>query len=584
MKNKDQWNLGLLYKGDNDPQIEIDFQNIEKTFASFEKKYKGKKFISSAVVLRKALMDYENLERISNSFKPYSYFKYRKDTDSNNKKVEAKSSQYYQRIMAVSNRVSFFTLELGKIDKANQEKYLKDSKLKDFNCLLQKILLQAKYNLSDPEEQLASLLSQPGKKLWTDGQAKLLNQQTVKHKGKDIPLSQAVSLVPELPKAGRIKLHNSINEVAASISHFAESEINALYTYKKIMDEKRGYKKPYSSTVLSYENDEETVERLVELVTKNFHISRRFYKLHAKLLGEKKITAADRNVKLGKVKKKFDWKTSVEIISKAFGKVDPRYSAYLHNYVKNGQFDIYPRVGKRDGAYCASGGDNPVFVLLNHADNLRSFETIAHEMGHAIHAELCMKQPYRYRGVSIATAEVASTFFEQVALEELESVLDKKDYAVLLHNKIQGDISTAITQIAYFNFELELHQRVRSEGFVSKEEMAKMMSKHLRTYMGDAVEITDKDGYFFVRVPHFRYFFYVYTYSYGQLISKAMFEKWKEDPSYIKKVEEFLSAGSSKSPREIFKSIGIDTTDPKFFEAGLRSIEKDIEKLEKLTR
>lgn len=584
MKNKDTWNLGLLYKSDNDPQIERDLQAIEKAFSAFEKKYKGKDFISSANKLKQALDDYKNLEKVANGHKPYTYFHYRQDTDSQNKAVESRMNQYYQRVVGASNRTSFFPLTVGKIDKKVQAKFLKDQKLREYKYLLEKIFLQAQYNLTDAEEQLASLLSQPGKKMWTDGQAKLLNQQTVKYKGKNLPISQAVAMISDLPKGERRKLHSAVNDVAQSVSHFAESEINALYTFKKIMDERRGFKKPYSSTLLYYENDEKTVENLVNLVTKNFHISRRFYKLHAKLLGEKKITAADRNVKIGNVKKKFDWETSIEIIKRAFKKVDPKYVEIFDQFVKNGQFDIYPRVGKRDGAYCSSGGDNPVFVLLNHADNLRSYETIAHEMGHAFHAEFCRKQPYHYRDVSMATAEVASTFFEQVALEELENVLDKKDYAVLLHNQIQGDVATVIAQIAYFNCELELHERVRKEGFVSKEEMAKTMAKHLRSYLGDAVEVSDKDGYFFVRIPHLRYFFYLYTYSYGQLISKAMFEKWKEDPSYIKKVEEFLSAGSSKSPRDIFKSIGIDTADPKFFEAGLKSIERDIEKLEKLTR
>ncbi len=584
IKTKDQWNFGLLYKGDNDPQIEKDLQNIEKTFSAFGKKYQGKNFTASVTKLKKALEDYTNLEKVSNGHKPYTYFKYRKDTDSQNKAVEAKVNQCYARLMNSLNSVSFFSLEVGKIDKKLQSKFVNDPALRGYRYYLQNTFLRAKYDLTDKEEQLANLLSLPGKKMWTDGQAKLLNQQTVKFKNKNIPLSQAASMLADLPKEERRKLYNSINEVSESISSFAESEINALFTFKKVMDELRGFDKPYSPTVLLNENDEKTIEGLVELVSKNFHISKRFYKLHAKLLGEKKITAADRNVKIGKVKKKLDWQTCTQIIEKSFAKVDPKYAEIFKNYIANGQFDVYPRVGKRDGAYCSSGGNNPVFVLLNHVDNIRSYETIAHEMGHAFHAEFCMQQPYHYREVSIATAEVASTFFEQVALAELENILDKKDYAVLLHNKILNDLSTIVWQVAIFNCELEIHERVRKEGFVSKEEMAKTMARHMRSYLGEAVEVNDRDGYFFVRLPHLRYFFYVYTYSYGQLISKAMFERWKEDPSYIKKVEEFLGAGSSKSPKNIFKSIGIDTTDPKFFEAGLRSIERDIEKLEKLTR
>ena len=49
-------------------------------------------------------------------------------------------------------------------------------------------------------------------------------------------------------------------------------------------------------------------------------------------------------------------------------------------------------------------------------------------------------------------------------------------------------------------------------------------------------------------------------------------------------MEKFLSAGGSKSPEDIFKEIGIDTSKPKFFLNGLRSIEEDIDNLEKLAK
>ena len=106
----------------------------------------------------------------------------------------------------------------------------------------------------------------------------------------------------------------------------------------------------------------------------------------------------------------------------------------------------------------------------------------------------------------------------------------------------------------------------------------------MKSYLGDAVEVTDDDGYFFVNWSHIRRFFYVYSYAYGQIISKALFANWKKDPAYSKKIEQFLKAGRSMSPEDIFKSIGIDISKPEFFEAGLKSIEEDIKKLEKLTK
>ncbi len=145
-----------------------------------------------------------------------------------------------------------------------------------------------------------------------------------------------------------------------------------------------------------------------------------------------------------------------------------------------------------------------------------------------------------------------------------------------------GDISTIFRQIACFNFEVELHKRIRSEGQISKEEIAKLLKKHLESYMGDAINVTEDDGYFFVNWSHIRRFFYVYSYAYGQLISRSFFENWKKDNKYINKIDFFLSAGGSMSPEDIFKKAGINIKDPKFFLSGLKSIEKDIDKLEML--
>ncbi len=103
-------------------------------------------------------------------------------------------------------------------------------------------------------------------------------------------------------------------------------------------------------------------------------------------------------------------------------------------------------------------------------------------------------------------------------------------------------------------------------------------------YLGSSFKLTDLDGYFFVSWSHIRRFFYVYSYAYGQLISKALYKKYKEDKTYIEKIKQFLSAGGSKSPEDIFKDIGIDTSKPEFFIEGLKSIEEDIKNLETLIK
>jgi oligoendopeptidase F len=580
---KTDWNLSVFYKDENDPRIEEELQMVEKACDEFEKKYRGKDFTKNSTDLLEALKYLEEFNKKLAKSKSDRYFYFRKDLNSKDSVASAFATKINNRMTPALNKTIFFDLEITKISKEKQKEYLKDEKLKPFRYFLKTEFDKAKHVLSEKEEQIVGLTSETSFSMWVDGQEKLLNSQMIKWKGESIPISKAASMIDSLPKKDRKELHDNINEVLKSISHFAEAEINAIYNWKKVMDERRGFEKPYSNTILNYENDEKNIEMLVSLITENFSICQRFYKLHAKLLKEKKLSVADRNAKIGEVKKKFTFPDSVSIVGETFGKVGKRYKDLFEMIVSNSQVDVYPKEGKTGGAYCAGGYDVPTFVLLNHVDNLRSLETLAHEMGHAMHTELSKSQPIFYQGYSTATAEVASTFFEQVVLSEIENLLSKEEKIILLHTKLVGEMATVFRQIACFNFELELHQRIRKEGQLPKEEIAKLLSKHLKSYLGEAFEVTETDGYFFVNWSHIRNFFYVYSYAYGQIISRALFENLQKDKSYGEKIEKFLSAGGSMSPEDIFKSVGIDTSKKEFFEAGLKSIEKDIEKLEKLT-
>jgi oligoendopeptidase F len=583
MKKQTTWNLALLYKSDDDPQIEKDMKIFEDACMIFEKKYKRSNVTTSAKSLHSALKNYYGTVRIPEGSKPWWYFALKTCLNSDDAKSEARATKYMQRITEANNKIKFFMLQIAAVSKKEQKVLLTSPVLNEYRYKLEKIFTNAKYNLSEAEEQLADLLEQTSYTMWADTQEKVLNQQSVNYKGVNVPLSKITAQLAELPKKDREIVHKKINSVLKSVSVGAGAEINAIYNYKKVMDERRGFSNPYSSRVLSCENDEKSVELLVALVTKHFPISHRFYKLQAKLLKEKKISPAHRAAPIGKIKTKFDLESSIEILQKAFQSIDPEYAAILNAFVTNGQVDVYPKQGKKGGAFCWGMRDLPTYILLNHTDTSRSLETFGHEMGHAIHTELSGSQPVQYDKYSTATAEVASTFFEQVVGEEMDTRLSEKERIFALHNRILRDITTIFRQVACFNFELELHTRIRAEGQVTEKEMAKLMNKHLKSYFGPSVTLTEDDGYGFVSWSHIRNFFYVYTYAYGQIISKSLFVKWKKDKEYAIKIKAFLKAGKSMSPEDIFRSIGIDTSKPEFFEAGLKSIEQDIITLEKLT-
>jgi oligoendopeptidase F len=462
--------------------------------------------------------------------------------------------------------------------------FLKDKSLSKYHYFLKKVFEESKYLLSESEEKMINLLSTPSTSMWTDGVDKVLNKQEIKFKNELIPVSKAFGMLSNLKTRDRRSLNSLINKKLIEASDFCEAEINAVCTTKKISDELRGFKTPYQATVKSYENDEMVVENLVKIVTDNFKVAHRFYKIKAKLLKEKRLEYADRSASIGTINKNFSFKETVKLLSNTYKKLDEKYLEIFTNYLKNGHIDVYPKKGKIGTATCFGSYGLPVFILLNHTDNYNSVLAIGHEMGHAIHTEMSHSQPAIYADYTISVAETASTLFENFVFEEIYEKLSDKEKIVALHNRINDSIATIFRQISCFNFEKELHETIRKDGYCAKEDIAKIMNKHMKNYLGPLFDLTDEDGYFFVSWSHIRRFFYVYSYAYGCLISKALYYEYKKDKKFKDKIEQFLRAGGSKSPEDIFADIGINIRNPKFFENGVKAIEEDIIRLEKLVK
>ncbi len=581
---KTTWNLGLLYKNHEDPQIETDIKAIEKAYAAFDKKYRGKTdYLKNEGKLLVALTDFESLFKKLAISKPLQYFQLAQDL-SDDAIARAKSTQIMERLTKNEHKIVFFELSLAKIPAQLQKKFLSSKKLSHFRYFLKCIFDRAKHDLSEAEEKIMGLKSIPAYQQWITATDKILNKQVVEFQGKKLPVAEASQKIHDLPLKERRELHEKTMKVLEGVSDIAESEINAVVMDKKINDELRGYKEPFDATILGYQNSKKSVFALVEAVTKNYSISHRFYALKAKLLKLPNLEYSDRNVGIGENVKEVKFEEAVAILREIFGAADKRYLDILNSYLENGQIDVYPKVGKTGGAYCAGASKIPTFVLLNYTNTLDQVMTFAHEMGHAIHTEISKGQPPLYEHYTISTAEVASTFFEAMVFDALFEKMTKEEKVLALHNKINDDIQTIFRQIACFNFETDLHNGVRAKGAMSKEEIGALMNKHMADYMGPITKMKDIDGNFFVTWSHIRRFFYVYSYAFGQLISKALYAEYKKDKKFIEKVNIFLASGGSDSPENIFKAAGIDVTKPDFWLRGLKSIEKDIETLEKLTR
>jgi oligoendopeptidase F len=366
----------------------------------------------------------------------------------------------------------------------------------------------------------------------------------------------------------------------------AEAEINSILANKKIDDELRGLPKPDMSRHISDDIDSDIVDALVKTVSERFDISRRYYALKARLLQVKRLKYHERNVEFGTISKKYTFSQSLNLARKALNNLDTAFTGILNRFVKNGQFDVYPRKGKVSGAFCSHNLiSQPTYILLNHTDRLNDVITLAHELGHGINNELVRtKQNALNFGTPISTAEVASTFMEDFVLQEILRKADDELRLSIMMMRLNDEVSSIFRQVACYRFEQDLHTDFRRKGYLSKEDIGSLFQKHMSAYMGDAVEQSPGSANWWVYWGHIRSFFYVYSYASGLLISKSLQNFIREDPRFIKKVKGFLAAGLSDSPKNIFMKLGVDITDEKFWIRGIREVDNLLEETSRLAR
>lgn len=577
MKIKTAWNFDLILEKS---EVEAERQRVLDESYKFINKWKDRSdYLTDPKILLEALKDYEEWQKSTGlSGKLGFFWGLRGSLEQTDPKIKAHSNQTIDLANKIQNGIQFFEHKISRMKKKTLT-----SELEPYRHFLERLWDQEKYLLSEPEEKIMTAKANSSYLAWEKMTAGLISKEERVVAGKKKFFSEIYNLISDPDKKTRDAAALALNDIFNRWVEVGEAEINAILNDKKVNDELRQMQRPDEARHVSDDVSSSMVDHLTKTVSGRFDLPGRFYALKAKLFGVPKLEYYERSVPYGKLDKKYSFAESVELIKKVFEKIDPEFRKIFVRFLENGQVDVFPARGKRSGAFCSSDLIvTPTFVLLNHDDKLENVLTLAHEFGHAINAELTRVQSPLYFHTSLATAEVASTFFEGFVLNELVKDADGELKLALMIKQLDDDMGTIFRQVAMYEFEKDLHTNFREKGYLAKEEIGELWVKHAIASMGPAVNKTPGSENWWLYVPHIRDFFYVYSYASGQLISQVLQAKVRNDGRYMQEVKKFLAAGTSKSPKELFLEMGVDVSDPKFWEKGVLEIEKLLDETEKL--
>lgn len=588
-----EWNLKDL-EDSKDPNFAKQRVTWKKATETFANKWKSNQtYLSDPKSMRRALDEYEQWQtNFGLAAHELYYYWLKQNIDKNNPEIKAKFLKAKQFAdTEIEELVRFFELSFKQITPENQRKFLNSSELEPYKHFLESAFEKNKYLLTEGEERILTLKSNPAHTAWIEmvsgflykEERMVFNDQCKEEKRN---FSEITSLCSNKNKKVRDRAVQAFNEILEKHRDSAEAEINAILSNYDTNSYLRKYTYPAHSRHVSDDVSKKMVDALKEAVQEHYSLTHRYYALKAQLLGLKKLAYHERNVPYGKREQEYNYQKTFELVYKVLSGLDEEFKTIIEKLAREGRIDVYPKANKEGGGFCVHFlKTQPTFILLNHTNKLRDVTTLAHELGHAINNELMRKtQNAFYFDNSMATAEVASTFMEGFVFKELLIKANDETKLELLFERLGDDLSSIVRQIACYSFEEELHATHKEKGYLSQQEIGKIFQKHMGAYMGPAVEQSPGSENWWIYWSHIRRFFYVYSYSSGLLISKALQHKVRENPSFIKEVKQFLSTGTSKSPRDTFLAMDIDIENPSFWKEGLAEIEQSLKEAEKLAK
>lgn len=590
MKNT-TWNLNPLFTRDDDPKINVQRKiDLNKSQEFIDKWRDRNDYLSDPKVLKEALDEYENWIRTTGAYdKELYYLNLRTQQEMGNSHLKGLFNSSVDLATKLENEIQFFTLRIAKITNDKRNLFLNHPSLAEYKHFLETLFENAKHELSEAEEKIINLKRQTSHSNWTKMVSSFISQEERLVELEDgttavKSFSDISSLLQSQKKSVRDSAAVAMNEILSKHSPVAGQEINSILANKKVDDELRQLPRPDSKRHLSDDIETETVDILLDTVSSKFSVSKRWYSLKAKLLGLPKLAYHERVVEYGQISKEYSFEEASELVAKVLQKLDPEFGEIFEGYLAKGQLDVYPRKDKRGGAFCMAGSISlPTYILLNHTGRFTDVCTLAHEVGHGINNELMRtKQNALNFGSPLSTAEVASTFMEDFVTDEVIRGAEDELKLSILCKKLDDDVATIFRQTACYLFEQELHKSFRERSYLSNEEIGKLFQKHMSEYMGDSVDMSAGSENWWVYWSHIRSFFYVYSYASGLLISKSLQRSVRNDPQFIYKVKQFLSSGTSESPKDIFTKLGVDISKADFWLSGLNEIEDLLDETEKL--
>ena len=580
------WDLDPLVEARGEEGMDSELSEAAELADDFAKRYAGSVAELDANGLVEAMRALERLYSLVSRAGSYAHLRF--STDTSDPANGALLQRAQERGTAIETKLLFFELEWAALPDERAAELLADPGLDFCRHYLETARRYRPHLLTEPEEQVMTEKSVTGRSAW----ARLFSESQaairVDLADGEAPIEVAFS---RLQSADREDRRRTAEAVTAALEPGLRTRafiFNTLLHDKAIDDRLRRYPHWLASRNLSNEASDESVQALVTAVKARYEVARRWYRLKAQLLGVDRLADYDRMAAVTDDDPVVPWGEARDLVADCYETFSGELGAIVRRSFEERWIDAPVRPGKRGGAFCASTvPELHPYVMLNYTARRGDVLTLAHELGHGVHAVLGARQGIFHMSTPLTMAETASTFGEEIVFDRLLELADTPDSRLaLLARSVEGSIATVFRQTAMNQFEEAAHTARRSEGELSVDRLNELWAGTQEEFLGDSVEVTDGYRTWWSYVPHFIATpGYVYAYAFGQLLALSVYNLYRQEgEAFVPRYLELLAAGGSRSPEELGRIVGVDLADPGFWDAGLDLVEEVVAQAEAAAR
>jgi oligoendopeptidase F len=577
------WSLADLYPAHDSAEVQQAIADLEQRVEQFATQRSLLTPTVSDDQFLQMLQAIETIVGLLSQLSGYAGLAFSADTQ--NQQNQIFMAQMQQKGAQIHNQILFFELWWKQLGDEPAQRLL--AVAGDNRYWLETLRLEKPHTLTEPEEKIINLKNVNGRRALMTLYESITNRYTfnMSVNGESRELTRGELQVyfrnadPELRAAAYREFFRVYSGDATILGQIYQYMVR---DWRSENVDLRAYSDPLAVRNLLNDVPDEVVQTLLAVCRQNAPLFHRYFRLKAQALGLEKLRRYDIYAPISASEPSYPFAEGVRLTLESLHRFDPQVATLAQKILDENHLDSEVRKGKRSGAFCATlAPELTPWVLQSYQGRTDDVTTLAHEIGHGIHALLAADHTILTQHASLPLAETASTFSEMLLVDRLLEIdpnpAVRRD---LLFGQMDSAYATIMRQAFFAIFEQEAHALIHDGGSV--ETVSALYLNNLREQFGDSLELSDDFQHEWVAIPHFYNSpFYVYAYSFGQLLVLSLYRQFKQEGDAFKpRYLAILAAGGSDSPENILWRAGIDIRATAFWQGGFDVLAEMLAELE----